>query len=509
MRRHISRFLKFIKKKSVIAGGSVLVVISIYSLSHGSSPVNFESASVTVGNVIEKVSVTGTVSPVEKADLAFKKSGTISKIAVKVGDSIKKGDLIASLESAADAAVLASAQASLADLEQGLRPEQFALDQATIAAASTTLANAKKDAVNAVRDGYVKVQNALVNYSDQFFTNPRSVAPMISINTQSTAEQININNERVLVSTALSSWKTDSDTASSGNASNLISNAEGYLVTVKSFMSDLSAIVNNLTVGSSGMSRSTIDADVSTMNTALSTLTQAITSVSVADTELKNADAGFTQASNQFTLEKAGSSVNTIAAQLAKVNQAEATLNDDRIISPIDGIVTKADPNVGEFVAAGSSGFAVQTSGMYKIEAHVAEADIAKIVLDNIASSTLDAYGSNVDFPAQVTAIDPAETILENVPTYKVTLQFVAPDTRIRSGMTANLEILTYEADNVLQIPYRAVNITSTSTTVRLVSVDGKIYNTVPIGVGHKGSDGTIEVVSGLKEGDKVVTYVK
>ncbi len=99
--------------------------------------------------------------------------------------------------------------------------------------------------------------------------------------------------------------------------------------------------------------------------------------------------------------------------------------------------------------------------------------------------------------------------MLEGVPTYKVTLMFVQNDSRIRSGMTANLEILTHEMDNVLEIPYRAVIDNDGSTTVRLVNQDGKTYTTVPVTVGLKGSDGTIAVLSGLSAGDKVVTYVQ
>jgi len=145
----------------------------------------------------------------------------------------------------------------------------------------------------------------------------------------------------------------------------------------------------------------------------------------------------------------------------------------------------------------------------FKIEAFVPEADIAKVAVGDLASSTLDAYGSYVDFPEQVTMIDPAETVIEGVPTYKVTLQFVAPDARIRSGMTANLEIHTHESDGVVEIPYRALASTATTTTVRVVSKDGKSYFIAPVMTGLKGSDGTIEIVSGLNPGDKVVTYVK
>jgi multidrug efflux pump subunit AcrA (membrane-fusion protein) len=74
--------------------------------------------------------------------------------------------------------------------------------------------------------------------------------------------------------------------------------------------------------------------------------------------------------------------------------------------------------------------------------------------------------------------------------------------------MTSNIEILTHEVDNVLEIPYRAITITSTSTNVRLVSANGQKYTSVLVSTGLKGSDGTIQILSGLKVGDKVVTYV-
>jgi multidrug efflux pump subunit AcrA (membrane-fusion protein) len=131
------------------------------------------------------------------------------------------------------------------------------------------------------------------------------------------------------------------------------------------------------------------------------------------------------------------------------------------------------------------------------------------VAVGDVASSTLDAYGAYTDFPAKVISIDPAETVLQGVPTYKVTLVFVNPDSRIRSGMTDNLEILTHSAQNVLEIPYRAVTQTATGTIVRLVSADAKSYSSVPVTVGLKGSDGNIQIVSGLNPGDKVVTYVK
>jgi len=489
--------------------GIVLVIIIGVVVYEKAKPqkANFQYATAAIGNVVEQVSVTGTVSPVENANLAFEKGGVISKIYVKVGDTVKIGDPIASLDSSADQAALQSAQATLADMSSGLTPQQNAAYQSAVNTASTTLANALSDAVNAIHTGYVEAQSAVVNYGDTFFTNPQTANPTINVRTQSNTIALAINSERLQIGNTLNDWQTDASTASTSNVTALISNAKGYLATIKGYLSDLSATINNLSPGNSGLPQSAIDSAVSAMNTSLSTLNQSVATVSGADTELKSASSAYAQAENTFTLQQSGSTPDAVAAQAAKVSQAQAVLAEDTLTSPINGIVTQEDPNIGEYIAPGQGGFAVQASG-FKVEAYVAEADIAKVAVSNLASSTLDAYGAYVNFPETVTAIDPAETVLQGVPTYKVTLQFIAPDARIKSGMTSNIEILTHEVDGVLEIPYRALLITSTSTSVRLVSANGQKYSSVPVTTGLKGSDGTVQILSGLKPGDKVVTYV-
>jgi HlyD family secretion protein len=500
---------RFFSKWWVITGIILIVIIALFVFSRRSAGPVIESASVTKGDVIEKVSVTGKVSPVDKAELSFQKSGVITNIKVKVGDHVNKGDMLASLDSAGDYAALKSAQAQLADLTRGLRPEEFATDQSVVMIASTTLANAQKSALNAARDGYVKAQSAVVNYADQFFYNAQSVNPTINVRVDSESSQIEINKSRLKTSEALSKWKNDIDTTTVTNASALLTKSEDYLATIKNFMSDLSIIINDLSSSNSGLSQATINAYVTAMNTGLSTMTQALVSVTSAETTLKSAQSGFSQANNQFSLQKAGSSAETIAAQSAKVEQARAEYNKDFMIAPISGVITKVVPNTGEFVAGGSSSFAIQSDGAFKIEARVPEADIAKVAVGNGAAVTLDAYGPEEEFPATVVTIDPAETVLEGVATYKVTLQFNEPDSRIRSGMTANTDITTHESKDVLLVPSRAIVDDKGVKTVRVLHEDGKTYGSVTVVTGLKGSDGTTEIKSGLSEGEKVVTYVK
>jgi RND family efflux transporter MFP subunit len=500
---------RHLKNKWVIAIAIFVIVIAVITWwKSGNKPATFESAIAAIGNVVETVSVTGTISPVGKADLAFEKSGVITHIYVKVGDTVKKGQSIASLDDASDRAAVASAQATLDDLSRNLTPEELSVQTSAVGLAQTALTNAESDALNAAHDGYVKAQNAVFNYADTFFANPQTVNPVINLRTQSSSQTISIDSERIVISDLFSAWSNDIGAATPAVAANLITTSSSRLQTIKGFMSDLSLIVNDLSPGDSGMSQSQVNAAIGAMNQGLSTLNTAIDSVTAASSEISSAQNSLDQAKSNYNLKLSGNSSQSIAAQSAKVEQAKAILAEDIVTSPIDGVVTKADPNVGEFAAAGQSGFAVENSE-FKVEAFVPEADIAKIVVGNTASSTLDAYGSGIDFPATVTMIDPAETVIEGVPTYKVTLKFVMPDARIRSGMTANLEIHTHERDGVVTIPYRAVVSDAVGKTVRRVNADGKTYASISVTTGLKGSDGTIEIVSGLNPGETVVTYVK
>ncbi|MDE1975298.1 MAG: efflux RND transporter periplasmic adaptor subunit [Patescibacteria group bacterium] len=485
----------------------ILALVGYVWIKRSNAKPTFQSASVSVGDVIQQVSVTGTVSPDKQTNLAFEKGGTVSKIYVKVGDTVKAGTPVASLDSSADQASVDSAKATLADMSRSLTPDELAVQTSNVSAAKTALDNARQTAVNAFHTAYVQAQGSIVNYADAFFNNPQSANPTINVRTESATQQLSINNERVSISGVLNSWSDGLSAASTSAAAGLMGDANGYLDSVKSFMTDLSSIVNALSPGNSGLSQSAIDADVAAMNSGRSALNTAISTITTAQTGLTSAQSAYDQAVSNYNLKLAGNSTDSIAAQAAKVAQAQAILAQDTLVAPIDGVVTLVSPQVGDYVGAGQTEFTVQGS-QFKIEAYVPEADIAKVKIGDLASSTLDAYGAFVDFPAVVTAIDPAETILEGVPTYKVTLHFVSPDSRIRSGMTDNLEILTAEASGVLTVPYRAVAVTATSSSVNVVKADGKTYSAVIVTTGLKGSDGNIEITSGLQAGDKVVTYI-
>jgi multidrug efflux pump subunit AcrA (membrane-fusion protein) len=148
---------------------------------------------------------------------------------------------------------------------------------------------------------------------------------------------------------------------------------------------------------------------------------------------------------------------------------------------------------------------AVISKDKFKIETNVPEADIAKVGVGNVANVSLDAYGRDTIFPTKVIAIDPAETVIDGVSTYKVTLQFITEDERIKSGMTANIDIVTAKKEGILAIPQRAL-IRKDGIRIVRVLVEKEIEER-KVETGIVGFDGFIEILSGLKEGETIVVF--
>ena len=221
------------------------------------------------------------------------------------------------------------------------------------------------------------------------------------------------------------------------------------------------------------------------------------------------------QAKNELLLKEAGSTPETLATQISRVAAAraakeliQAQISTMILKSPLEGIITKQELREGVFVQAGLHVVSVISKNSYEVEIFVPEVDIAKITINDSVNITLDAYTDDDIFLAQVTSIDPAETIIEGVATYKVTLRFInSEDERIKSGMTADTTIFTDEREQVLAVPIRAIITEDTQKYVRIP--EGNEIKKIPVETGMRSSSGYIEIINGLKEGETIITFIR
>ena len=284
----------------------------------------------------------------------------------------------------------------------------------------------------------------------------------------------------------------------------------------KNFLDDTALAVNSLTPNSS-LTQTTIDTYKSNVSTARTNVNTAIANLTSAQEELKSAKATLLLAEQDLLLKKAGPTAEQLTSQEAQIEGAKASVSNYEaqvaktiLRAPINGIVTKQEAKVGEILAAGVVIVSVISESQFEIEANIPETDIAKIRIGNEARITLDAYGNDSVFEARVVKIDPAETIIEGVATYKITLQFIKKDERPKSGMTANIDILADKREKVIYVPQKAVTVKDGEKTVEIL-LDEKTGATMEAKVktGLRGSDGSVEIIEGIKEGDKVITFKK
>lgn len=107
------------------------------------------TATVARGTYKTTVSATGTITPKRQEDLTFTSSGTVTQVAVEVGDKVHKGDLLASIDTAslqaqvdAAEAQVTAAKAQLSD-DSSASSTQRASDTAGVASAESDLATAQ------------------------------------------------------------------------------------------------------------------------------------------------------------------------------------------------------------------------------------------------------------------------------------------------------------------------------------------------------------------------------
>lgn len=448
------------------------------------------------GVLIREVSATGKVKPVQSVALAFEKGGLVRWVSAGVGEKVFLGQILVQLENRDIAAQIKSEQAKLDELTAGSRQEDINVQKVRVISAETSFGDAKVNLADKIQDAFTKADDAIHNKVDQFISNPKSSSPQINFAVSNDQLERDIESERIVIERVLAGW--DSTDAAKVKES---------LNKIKSFLDNVSLAVNALTASGS-LSQTTVDAYRADVLTARNNINAAISNITAADEKLRSAQSSLNLEREQLALLEAGTRSEKIAAQEASVENFQAQLAKTIIRAPIAGIVTVQNAKVGEVVSANSLMVSLISESDFEIEVNIPEADISKIKLGDEANVTLDAYGSEIVFEARLTAIDPAETVLEGVATYKTTLQFVKKDERVRSGMTSNIDILAGRADGVIVIPQRAVITKDGRKMVRLVSGSDDILE-VEVEVGLRGSDGNIEIISGVSVGDKVIIFLE
>ncbi len=299
---------------------------------------------------------------------------------------------------------------------------------------------------------------------------------------------------------------------------------------VSSARSNTNTAISNITTATQNISsqkitnQTNLDSAQSAVNSAESSLSSAEKSLTATQSSatskinsaqgaVDSAEGSLKQARDQLALKKAGPRSSEVSLYQARVREARANVNliesqisDSIIIAPRAGIAVQVNGEVGELANPAATFISLIAPDDFEIKANISEVDIAKVKISDPAEITFDALGLDKKFKGNIAEIDPAQTEISGVIYYKITVVFAGDSEIIKPGMTANLDIITAEKDNVIMVPFQALKEKNGRKYVQVLK--NGVAKDVFVEVGLRG-DVDLEIVEGLVEGEEVVIFME
>lgn len=519
----------------------------------GKDAVRYITAKVERGALTTSISGTGQVAVIDQLDLKAKASGDVIFVGAKVGDEVKSGATLLQINASDALKTVRDAEANLESAKLSLVKMQQPADTLSLLQAENSLEQAQEsektydDSLNkSYEDGYNAITNAFLDlptlmtgmnsilYGNDF---ENSVSNIDWYANQATAYCGDEDSYKILnyrektnstYSIALKSFNTNFDNYKSTSRisststiekltidtyetakliADAVKNANNYIDFTKNCMQTYSNRVNipaTLTTHQTSLISYT-----GKTNTHLSTLLSITSSFESAKNNIVNSTRSIAEKIESLVKLKAGTDPLDIQAQEMTIKQRENSLQDARenladysVRAPFAGVLATFTVKKGDAVSSGSS-FGTLITKQYMVSIALNEVDIAKVKLQQKAVLTFDAIDS-LNITGEVVEIDSLGTVSQGVVSYNVKIAFDMQDDRIKSGMSVSANIILSSKLDVLMIASGVVKTQNGVSYVEVLDANGQpTKKDVQVG---ESNDSQIEIVSGLSEGEEVIT---
>jgi HlyD family secretion protein len=401
---------------------------------------SLQTVAASQGSLTATIGATGVVRAQQTALLFWKTSGTVEAVSVNVGDNVLPGDILATLEQTSLPQNVILAQAELVNAQKALNDLK------------TNATMARVEAMRAIATYAQAVKNA--QYQVDNFTIPTEQAGLSAMEAVDTMQK-RLDEARV----AFEPYK---------------------------FYPEEAPIRKDL--------KEKLDQAQADYNAAVKRLEY--------EYQLDVATANLEKARQDYEKWKNGPDPDDVAAINARMAAAEATLNQVSIKAPFAGEITEVDPQPGDQVSINTQAFRLDNLKKLLVDVQVSEIDINQIRVGQDSTFSFDAilgreYHGNVNGVSRVG--NPSQGVVD----FLVTIELTDADENVKPGMTAAVNIVVNQIDNVLLVPNRAVRLKDGQRVVYVLA-DGQL-NPVSIELGAS-SDTSSQVLTGdLKIGDLIV----
>lgn len=491
-------FQKNIKRKRFWFILVIIVAILGYVIF---KPTNSAQNTVTdiakLSDLKETVLATGQVVSSTDLNLSFNTGGVVKSLKVKVGDKVKAGQVLATLDQGTELAALTSARGALAAANARLKRTLEGSSNEEVALSEITLNQTKLTQDTLVNNAYQNLLNSSPEALPEDGTSDYT-APTIS-GTYSLGKEGKIN-IKMYYSSGGRSFTLSGLVDGTGTVETVtpqpIGNSGLYIKFPESSSNDVSDWVIEIPNKKAANYLSNYSAYQAALSQAKFAIDQRTAELAIKKSSARGSDVDLANA-------------DILSAQ-GQVQAAEARYNDTLITAPVDGTVTHIDIKIGELAMAQKEAMILQDVSNIYLETNINEANINSLVVGMPLDITYDSFGQDRIFKGLITKIDPSSTLVSGVVNYKVTAS-TEQIPELRPGMTANMTIKVKEKSNVIAIQSRSIVIDDKGDrTLRIITNPRtKKFKSVPVVTGIEGDGGMIEVLSGLSVGDEYVILIK
>jgi len=503
------------------------------SLTDTNGQTRYVLGAVEQGTIISSITGTGQTSATNELDVKPKTSGDLTYVAIVNGQTINRGQLIAKIDTADAQQAVVNAQQALdqanVDLEKmkGVETDLGKLRGVT-EKAQDVLDEAYENGFNTVTNAFLNLPTVMTGLHDILYDNTfnnyqQNIDYYVGgINTFNQSAEVYKNNVEISYKNARASYdksfadfKTTNRTSSKDKIELLIDETYNTIGEISQSVKDAINLIQlyqdefvkyNITPNSiSNTALSSLSGYVNTTSSYLSSLLSVRTNI---ETDKEN----LIQTSYNISDQE-----NLVAEKKMALDDANKNLSYCFIYAPFSGVVSTVSVKTGDLVSSGTVLAKIVTKDV-TASVSLNEVDASKVEIGQKVIITFDAI-DGLSLTGVVNGIDTVGTVSQGVVSYTIQIIFDTQDSRVKPGMSVSASIIIKTKQNVLIVPNGAIkskngsnyvlifdktqDTTSSSANQGFISEIAPLQKPVEIGIAD---DTNTEIISGLVEGDQIVT---
>jgi len=432
----------------VLAGAGYTAWVVIQNNQRAQTIKNLQTEAVTRGNLVAMVGATGQVRPNQSASLSWQTSGIVATVNIEESDQVTKDQSLATLEQTSLSQSIILAESDLLNAQKSLED----LQQSTLAQVQA------QQAISTTQQAVIEAERALDQYDEDTYEDDLDKARQDMVDAENDLEDAQDEFDKY------QDWDEDNETRKDA----------------KQAMDD---------------AQQKYDENRRIYDLLVIEKAQAENALAVALAQLDDAQ-------REYERLKDGPDPRDVQILEARIAAAEATLSLARLEAPFAGTVTLTDVKPGDQATPGKVAFRLDDLSRLLVDVRISEVDINRVRVDQQVQLSFDAIQGK-EYTGVVSEVSNVGVINQGVVEFEVTIELTDADEDVKPGMTAAVNIVVEQLNDVLVVPNRAVRVVNGQRVVYVLENSELVMVNITLG---SSSDTVSEVVSGdIQVGEALV----